>query len=313
MPEQPAFDPGPLGTPEPEPAWANFAPGPLSGRWGGRAWRQRREEAARSAYQRACDRWQEGEQDRSQQLVAAERAHQQRLAQVRAEQAAYQSRIARVAAGMRDRDPPVVESFLRTVLRRVPLPAGFPRRAEVIRHPDVEQVTLRVVVPGREVVPPISGYEYLAAADEVRPVPRSDESAAALYDEVVAQVALLVVRDVREAEPELTGVRFEGLIDTTAPDTSKPVLAPVLRFFAPRAELFALLPQDPGEPRPDGSLRSSSCPISSRRPSSHRRSQVDAPARRTVVTATFNLLRTEREAPTSRWSSPLRRAGPGPS
>lgn len=252
--EPPAFEPGPLGTPAPEPDWADFAPGRLASRWGGPAGRQRREEAARTAYQQARDRWQEDEQERSRRLVAAERAHQQRVAQVRAERAAYQSRIARVAAGLRDRDPPVVESFLRTVVRRVPLPAGFPRRAEITHHPDAEQVTLRMVVPGLEVVPPASGYEYVPPADEVRPVPRPDESTAALHDEVVAQVALLVVRDVLEADPELAGVRFEGLVDTVDPDTGEPALAPVLRLDADRAEFLALLPEDPDGDWPRGSL-----------------------------------------------------------
>lgn len=221
---EPAFDPGSLATPEPEPRREDFAAGGLAARWSGRARREQREAAAREAYQQERSRWEQAEQERADRLAAAEQGYEQRLARDRAEAAAYNSRIARVAAGLRDRDPRAVASFLRTVLLRVPLPAGFPRRAEVTYHSDGEQATLRVVLPGTEVVPEASGYEYAEAAGEVRTVPRPDEDADHLYQQVVAQVALLVVRDVLEAEPGLAGVTFYGLVDDLDPATDQPYL-----------------------------------------------------------------------------------------
>lgn len=226
-PAEPAFDPGPLGAPVPEPDWADFAPRGWSGRWGDKAARERRQVAARSAYQRARDEWQRAEQERAERLAAAERTHAERVARTRADAAAYQDRIARVAAGLRDRHPRVVESFLRTVLRRVPLPPEFPRRAEVTHHPDTEQVTLRLVLPGREVVPDPSRYE----------------AAAALYRRVIAQVALLVVRDVLGAEPHLAGVTFHGLVAVGEPE-----LACLVSFHADRDRLAGLdLAEQPPE------------------------------------------------------------------
>jgi restriction system protein len=240
VPAEPAFEPGPLGSPPPEPAWADFAPGGLAARWGGPSVRERREAAARAAYQRARSQWERAEQERTERLAAAEQAYQTRLARARTEAATYNARIARVAAGLRDRDPRVVESFLRTVLRRVPLPPGFPRRAEVNHHPVGEQLTLQLVLPGREVVPELSGYESLAPAGELRPVPRPVEAAGDLYRRVIAQVALLVVRDVLAAEPQLAGVTFHGLVESPDPATGEPYLPCLVSFYADRGDFTAL-------------------------------------------------------------------------
>lgn len=209
------FSPGRLATPTPAPEWEEFAPAPglLSGLWGGQARREREEAAAREAYERARELWKAAEQEREEQLAAAERAHEALLAEKREEAHRYNCRIARVAAGLRDRDPKVVESFLRTVLRRVPLPPGFPRRTEVTYHPEHERVVLRVQLPDRDVVPLANGYEYTESADETQPVPRPEKETRALYRRVLAQVALLVVRDVFEAESRLASVTFHGHVD----------------------------------------------------------------------------------------------------
>jgi restriction system protein len=240
VPAEPEFDPGPLGVPVPEPDWAGFAPGGLAARWVGRQARERREAAARAAYQRARSEWERAERQRAERLAAAEQAYQKRLGRARAEATAYNSRIARVAAGLRDRDPRVVESFLRTVLRRVPLPPGFPRRAEVTHHPVGEQLTLQLVLPGREVVPEFSGYEYAAPAGQPQPVARPVEAAADLYRRVIAQVSVLVVRDVLGAEPQLAGVTFHGLVDDQDPETGEPFLPCLVSFYADRSGFAGL-------------------------------------------------------------------------
>jgi restriction system protein len=239
-PEPAPFDPGPLGTPAPEPVRADFAPRPFAGWWGGRERRERRAAAAQEAYERARAEWERAEQERKRRLADAERAHADRVAAERAETERYNARIARVAAGLRERDPRVVESFLRTVLRRVPLPADFPRRFEVHHRPHDERVLVRLVLPGREVVPTASGFEFVASADEIRPVPRPDEEVNERYRDVVAQVTLLVVRDVFEAEPGLAGVTVEGLVDTVDPGDHRPVLARLVRLGVDRAAFAAL-------------------------------------------------------------------------
>lgn len=228
-PEAAPFDPGPLGTPAPEPAWEQFSPGGLAARFGPQVRRQRQAEAARRAWEDALDQWRLAEQERHARLAAAQQAHEEQLAAARERVEQYNSRIARVAAGLRTREPAVVASFLRTVLARVPLPAGFPRRYEVSHDPAQEQVTIRFVLPGRGVVPVLRGYRYQAAVDELTAVPRPEPEAQELYRQVLAQVVLLVARDVFEAEPAVAALTLHGLVDQRDPVTGKPVFGtPVL-------------------------------------------------------------------------------------
>ncbi len=229
-PEQPVFDPGPLAEPAPEPQWSDFAPGALTSRLGSAAARQRREEAAREELEQARQRWEESERRRKERLAAAERAHAELLTAERRRVEQYHDRVARVAAGLREREPAAVESFLRTVLRRTPLPPEFPRRATVRHDAAQERVEVRFVLPGREVVPRVSGYEYVARADEIRAVPRPEAECADLYRSVLAQVTLLVVRDLLAAEPGLEGVVLHGLVA----DGEPPAAVPLLRLDASR-------------------------------------------------------------------------------
>jgi restriction system protein len=214
-PDQPPFDPGTLGAPALEPVEEDFAPGRLAGLWGGKARKERQAEEARAAYQRAREEWEVAEQERKEKLADAQRAHEALLAEKREEGERYNARITKIAAGLRERDPAAVESFLRTVLRRVPLPKAFPRRGDVTHHPIEEQAFVRMVLPDREIIPDIAGYEYEPPAADVRAVPRPDEEIDELYQLVLAQVALLVVRDVFEADLDLDQVTFHGLADRT--------------------------------------------------------------------------------------------------
>lgn len=245
LPQPEPFDPGPLATPLPEPVWEEFDPdrgtGSLVGRIGGQARRQRRQEAAQTEFEAARRRWQEAEQRRQEQLAAARAAHEAAQAARRREVEAYHDRIARVKAGLTARESAVVESFLRTVLRQVPLPDGFPRRYEVTHDPAREQVTIRMVLPDRSIVPTVAGFEYRPAVDKLVPVPRPTDEAAALYTRVLAQVVLLVLRDVYEAEPVLAGVTVHGLLDRRNPDTGQPEFACLMRVATERAR-FAPLP-----------------------------------------------------------------------
>jgi restriction system protein len=235
-----AFDPGPLGVPVPEPSWEEFTPGGLAGWLGGQSRRERQQEATRRAWEQAREQWQLAERERQERLASAERAHEAEVAAQREQVDEYNFRVARVAAGLRTREPAAVASFLRTVLRRVPLPAGFPGRAQVDYQPAAERAVLRVVLPDRAVVPTVSGYHYQAAPDEMFPTARPPGEVRELYRRVLAQVALLVVRDVLQAEPGLFAVTLHGLVDRLDPASGEPGFACVLRIDADRASFEAL-------------------------------------------------------------------------
>lgn len=232
-PVLPGFDPGPLATPLPKPSQEDFRPAGLPALWGGKAGKERREAAAEEEFARAWEAWERDEAERQERLAEAERRYDERLAATREAAGDYNSRIARIGSGLRDRSRAEVESFLRTVLRRTPLPEGFPRQADVTYFADQEWVVVRMVLPGADIIPEIESYEFLAAPGDIRPVPRSPEETAQLYRLVLAQVALLVIRDFLEADRELARVTFHGLVDAAEP-------ACLISATAERAEFEAL-------------------------------------------------------------------------
>lgn len=232
------FDPESLADPDPEPVWEEYAPStPPLPQWLVGRWQKQREQDAQARFARAREAWQAAEEQRAEQVAQARRAHEEQVAHERARVEAYNSRIARVTAGLRDREPPAVESFLRTVLSRMPLPADFPRRWEVTHDPAAEHVTLRLVLPRREVVPTIAGYEYHESSDELQPVPRPRAECAAVYHRVLAQMVLLAARDVLQAEQRLAGVTVVGLVDLWDPVSDEPYFGCLLRLPAEPTEV----------------------------------------------------------------------------
>lgn len=232
------FDPEALAESEPEPVWEEYAPSvPPLPEWLVGRWRKQREQDAQARFARAREAWQAAEEQRAEQVAQARRAHEEQVAHERARVEAYNSRVARLTEGLRDREPPAVESFLRTVLSRMPLPADFPRRWEVTHDPAREHVTLRLVLPRREVVPTITGYEYHESSDELHAVPRPRAECAAVYRRVVAQVALLAARDVLQAEQRLAGVTVVGLVDLWDPVSDEPYFGCLLRLSAEPTEV----------------------------------------------------------------------------
>ncbi|HEY8474365.1 MAG TPA: hypothetical protein VIL37_17255 [Natronosporangium sp.] len=239
QPELPAFDPGPLGTPAPEPVEEDFVARGIAGMLGGKGRKERQAAAAREAFEQAHAEWEAAEQQRREKLAEARRAHEAKLAEQREQAERYRVRIDRIATGLRERDSAAIESFLRTVLRRVPLPKAFPRRAEVTHLPVPELARIRMVLPDREIIPDVAGYEF-APPDQLRAVPRPAEEIDELYRLVLAQAALLVVRDVFEAEEQLDQVEFHGLVDRPDPATGEPGFAPVVTLDVSRDEFAAV-------------------------------------------------------------------------
>jgi restriction system protein len=208
----------------PEPAWRSFAPprpGAIASVFGGRARHERREAAAREQFERAWWAWEQAERRRLVHLVARMLEHQVLRAKLRLEADERSQRMDRLAAGLLARDKAAVESYLQYILGRVPLPVDFPRRAEVVFSPPAEQAVVRLQLPNRDAVPTVRAYSYVQTRDEIKPVPRPPKETGELYQSIIAQVALLVVRDLFDADPALCEVAFNGHVDTTDPATGQ--------------------------------------------------------------------------------------------
>ena len=157
------------------------------------SWRRLREMSARR-------------QNNRQQLVyQAEADHYQaRLASRRNAMQAYQRKVDERQAlwdGVRRRDGAAVASFIRLVLCEQPLPEGVPRTFQVAHSPHEERVVVRTELPTISDILPRSAAHG--------PVARSDAELDRLHRSVVSQVALLQVREVFGADPEIERVELQ--------------------------------------------------------------------------------------------------------
>ena len=204
--DPPAPDLGAVGWRAVPPDWARYEPPPPSvvDRLAGGTRHRQQVAAARAAYEAARADYERAEAERQLRFDEARRRYVTRLAEERRRVDEHNRSVDAFLAALRRREPAAVSRYLRMVLAAMPLPAGFPRAVEVAWP------VVRFELPGPEVVPAARAVLYLRHTDELRELPRPAEEVAALYRSVLAQVALLCLRDLFVADPGLDAVTFSG-------------------------------------------------------------------------------------------------------
>jgi restriction system protein len=224
VPDVAPLDLGKDAVPVPVPAWERYAPKPpgaLSRVLGGAGRYERALNAAKADHERAVLDAEQQEIERQRRVVSAREKHAAQVSRAEAGARKHNEAIDAQARGVAKRVREDVESYFRQVLRRVPLPEGFPNEAEVTFNPRAEQVIVQVALPTRDVVPVVAGHKYLSTKDEVRTIARPKAEVAALYRRVVSQVALLCVRDLFNSDARLKGAGFNGHVRAINPATGE--------------------------------------------------------------------------------------------
>ncbi|MBQ1076078.1 restriction endonuclease [Micromonospora sp. C31] len=243
QPSPQPFNPGDLAAVAALPAWGQFEPpqpGMVSRLLGGQSRYQQQLSHARAAHQQAMQAWQVADADRRRRLDAARSNHDERVRQHLAEVEEHNRHVEQLITSYRARDRKTVESVLGLTLNQVPLPDDFPRRAEITFSPQQAQIVVRMQLPGREAVPTVRGYKYVQTRDEIQPVPRPTKETSELYRSLVAQVALLTLHNLFEADPQLASIGFNGHVDAINPGTGQREY-PCLISLNVERELFAQL------------------------------------------------------------------------
>jgi restriction system protein len=140
-----------------------------------------------------------------------------------------------MAAGLRARDRESVQAYLEIALARTPLPEGLPRQVEVAYSPQGEQAVVRFELPTVDVVPPLASYTYVGTTATMREKARPAAQVARLYRSVVSQIALLYMRDLFEADPDLENVELGGHVHSISPATGQREYPCLISFAVDRA------------------------------------------------------------------------------
>lgn len=97
-------------------------------------------------------------------------------------------------------DHTAVEDYVGLVLNNSVYPEAFDVDHDYGFKPDDGTLTVELTVPAPDTVPAIKAYEYLAAGDEIREIPVTENEQRKRYNTAVAAVAVRTFRDVFTAD-----------------------------------------------------------------------------------------------------------------
>ncbi|MDX3361754.1 restriction endonuclease [Streptomyces griseoaurantiacus] len=247
----PAFRAAALARPEElEP----FAPGPLArpvampdpnqyqaGAGWGAGRRAQAQAEARARFEHDWHAAQAAEAQRQRQLAEYRRQYDAWAAARLAEIRAHNAGIARMGQALRAADPEAaVEYFSAALYASAVWPEGFPRRIAAAYDPAARQLVLDWELPRYDVVPGTKLVRYLPGSDQDKETPRPVTQRRALYREVLARSALLVLHELFAADEfgALESVAFNGFVDDHDPATGRRTEFFLVTVMAPRS-LFA--------------------------------------------------------------------------
>jgi restriction system protein len=242
--DEPApLDLGMHAQPAQPPMWAAYAPDPpgvFGGLLGGRARYERRLAEAKARFDEARAVYDRDEVARQRWVREARTQHRLLFEKHTAAVAEHNRRIESVRSGVGARDRESVEAYLEMVLGRTPLPDDVPRQAEVAYSPRGEQAVVRFELPPAGVVPAVASCTFVGTSGELREKKRSDSEFRRLYRSVVSQIALMYMRDLLEADPELENVELGGHVHAINPATGQREYPCLISFAVDRERYEAL-------------------------------------------------------------------------
>ncbi|EGG49265.1 mrr restriction system protein [Streptomyces griseoaurantiacus M045] len=244
----PAFRAAALARPEElEP----FAPGPLArpvampdpnqyqaGAGWGAGRRAQAQAEARARFEHDWHAAQAAEAQRQRQLAEYRRQYDAWAATRLAEIRAHNAGIARMGQALRAADPEAaVEYFSVALYASAVWPEGFPRRIAAAYDPAARQLVLDWELPRYDVVPGTKLVRYLPGSDQDKETPRPVTQRRALYREVLARSALLVLHELFAADEfgALESVAFNGFVDDHDPATGRRTEFFLVTVMAPRS------------------------------------------------------------------------------
>lgn len=224
--EPPAFRPGALAKPDPEPQL--LTPAAPSGFGAVMPGARRKHEAAvaagHHAHEGALAEWRHREAGRAERLAAFQLEHEQAVQRHRAEVNHQHEQVDHFEAALARGDPSTVVDYFGLVLEASRYPDDFPRNHRLAFVPESKQVVLEFDLPPYEVVPDVREYKYVKARDDITATARPVSQRKALYSSVVAQASLRCVHEIFEADRGnlVDTLVFNGMVDSIDKRTGKP-------------------------------------------------------------------------------------------
>ncbi|WP_327346232.1 restriction endonuclease [Streptomyces europaeiscabiei] len=233
------FSPGPLAQPVPMPDPNHYQ---AQGGWTA----QRRAQAQAEARARFEHDWhaaQAAEAQRQRQLAQYQRQYEQWAEEQRTEIRRHNAGLAQMATALRDGDPEAAVDYFSAALYASPAwPEGFPRGVCAAYDSAARQLVLDWELPRYDVVPEAKTVVYMPSVDQDKERPRPVTQRRALYRDVLAQCALLVLHDLFAADEfgALESVVLNGFVDDHDPATGRRAQIFLATVMVPRSVFAGL-------------------------------------------------------------------------
>lgn len=248
-----AWSPGNLANAEQPPQWERFAPpapGLLSRVFGGEARHDQAVQQARLQFEQEQAAHLQREAHRLAQLDQRRQQHAWREGERKQRVDQHNAHVDALLQAFRRGEQEAVERCLRLALEAAPVPDGVPRDTEVGYRPDSRQVLVVRELPDTEVIPTEAAFRYVKVRDVIESTPRKPSDVRQRYADLIAQLALLALRDTFAATPAqlVSEVTVNCHLSTTDRGTGQAIRPCLLTVSASR-DKFDELVLDKLEPR----------------------------------------------------------------
>lgn len=194
---------------------------------GQRVLRHQEEQArqAEQSYQEALAKWQSADWSREEQLARLRADYDAERESFEAKKAQRNAEVDALEAAYRSGDPETVVTYNTMVLERSIYPDGFPQEFRLAYSPDSKELVIDYELPDVGVVPTEAEHKYVKSRDVIEVKPRKPAEIKALYQDVVAAVALRTLHEVFEADQgnHLDVATFSGFVQSVDPTTGRDV------------------------------------------------------------------------------------------
>jgi restriction system protein len=225
----PTFNAGRDAEPSPEPDPQEFLPQRPSTFTlmlpGGERRYERNLTEARTRYETAVAEHHRQEEQRQKRLREARVKHEQTVAAIKKRVAQQHADIQALKAGLEAGQPRAVRDYCERVLAARPRLSGFPNRRRSVFIPDSNELIVEFELPGYGRISSTAAFTYVQSTDTLKPTLRPEKKRKELYQHVIAQLTLLTVRDVFEADRwgNIDAIVANGIVDGVDPATGKRV------------------------------------------------------------------------------------------
>jgi restriction system protein len=241
---------GALAAPPVAPDWSEYAPTEPAGisRMFGGAKRYAAELAsAQQKYAAARDEYRRHEQARQRLIAERQQDHQRSEQEAERWIAEYNARIDQLERAVHAGERHAVSDYLQMVLERSSYPRGFPVEPRAGYVPESSLLAVEWYLPSVDIVPQYQSYRHIKTRKTVEPTARPVKETRRLYQRMIAQIAIRVVREVFAASPMdlISTVAFTGRVRAVDPATGQPIQPPLITMRATRDQIAPLILDEP--------------------------------------------------------------------